>query len=190
VQIDLPQLLALDPSSGLGALRVVAVRDQHERFPGGFEAVLELAFRRAEHERVRSQRCSSLQDRRQSPARIERNPTVLPVLRVDAPNDDLVLRPVHVAVLDAQPEETARWAKASIRMSEYAQWVSQRKSLEQAVSTLDRPDRSAATGRKARIACRTASRCANVNDLTRDAILARDRRWMRQFATLAFWRGV
>jgi hypothetical protein len=34
--------------------------------------------------------------------RIERNPPVLRVLRVDTANDELVLRPVHVAVLDAQ----------------------------------------------------------------------------------------
>ena len=33
VQVDLPQLLALDSSSGPGAFRFVAVRDQQERFP-------------------------------------------------------------------------------------------------------------------------------------------------------------
>ena len=44
VQIDLSQLLAIDASSGLGALRFVAVCDQQERFPGCFEAVLEIPF--------------------------------------------------------------------------------------------------------------------------------------------------
>jgi hypothetical protein len=44
VQIDLPQLLAIDPSSGLHALCFVPVGDQQERFPGRFEAVLELTL--------------------------------------------------------------------------------------------------------------------------------------------------
>jgi hypothetical protein len=40
---------------------------------------------------------------------------------------------------------------------------------------VDRAERSAATALKAsRIACRMASRCANVNEFCSDAILARD----------------
>jgi hypothetical protein len=43
VQIDLPHLLAIDPSAGLHAFGFVSVRDQQERLPGRLEAVLELA---------------------------------------------------------------------------------------------------------------------------------------------------
>ena len=42
VQVELPQLLAVDPSSRPGAFCLVPVRDQEERFPGGLEAVLEV----------------------------------------------------------------------------------------------------------------------------------------------------
>ena len=43
-----------------------------------------------------------------------------------------------------QPEQTVRWAKASIRTSEYAQLVAQGKMLEQEVATRSqgRPERS------------------------------------------------
>jgi hypothetical protein len=42
-QVELPQLLAVDPGSRLGPLGVVPVGDYQERFPGCFEAGLELA---------------------------------------------------------------------------------------------------------------------------------------------------
>jgi hypothetical protein len=44
VEIDFPQLLAVDPGPGLGPLRVVSIRNQQQRFPRGFEAGYELAF--------------------------------------------------------------------------------------------------------------------------------------------------
>jgi hypothetical protein len=46
-----------------------------------------------------------------------------------------------------QPEQTVKWAKATIRTNEYAQLVAEGKDLEQQVSTVDRANPTAATAR-------------------------------------------
>jgi len=43
MQIDLPELRAVDPHAGFRALRFVPVSNQQEGLPGRLEAVLELA---------------------------------------------------------------------------------------------------------------------------------------------------
>jgi len=44
VQIDVPKLRAIDPHPWLCALRFMAMGDQQQGFPRGFEAVLELSL--------------------------------------------------------------------------------------------------------------------------------------------------
>jgi len=46
-----------------------------------------------------------------------------------------------------QPEQTVKWAKATIRTNQYAQLVAEGKDLEQQVSTVDRANPTAATAR-------------------------------------------
>src|ERR1700736_4909646 len=46
--------------------------------------------------------CTTFQDWRETPVRIERNATILPILRVGAGDGDLMLVPVHMPVLDTQ----------------------------------------------------------------------------------------
>ena len=46
-----------------------------------------------------------------------------------------------------QPEQTVKWAKATIRTNEYAQLVAEGEDLEQQVSTVDRANPTAATAR-------------------------------------------
>jgi len=55
VQVDLPELLAIDASTGFRAFRVVAVRDEEQRLPSGLEVLHELPRWRAEHERARTE---------------------------------------------------------------------------------------------------------------------------------------
>jgi hypothetical protein len=60
------------------------------------------AGRRAEHETLRAEKPSSLQQLRETPLRLERNAPRLRVLGVFGRDDDLMRIPEHVPILDLQ----------------------------------------------------------------------------------------
>src|SRR2546427_5259699 len=82
VQVDLPQLGAIDARTGFRALRVVAVGDEQQGFPCRLEVRHELAGGRAEHERAWAEGRTALEDRRQPPLRVERNAAASPRSRI------------------------------------------------------------------------------------------------------------
>ena len=71
VQVDLPELRAIDPCTRLRALGLVPVGDQEQRLPGRLEVGHKLASWRSEHVRVWAERRTALQDRRQASLWVE-----------------------------------------------------------------------------------------------------------------------
>ena len=102
VQIDLVELDAIDASARLRTLRLVAVRDEKQRFPSRLEAAYVLTVLGPEHERVRTQLSPSTHDGSETTVRIERNAPVLLILGCLARNANGVSVPIHSLVLDDQ----------------------------------------------------------------------------------------
>lgn len=102
VEVDLPELLAINTGASLCPRRALTVRPKHERFPRRPERLLVLAVRPTEHECAWTQPGPALQDGRESALRIERHASILRVLSVRAGNGELMPFPVYVPVLDAE----------------------------------------------------------------------------------------
>jgi hypothetical protein len=85
-EVDPLELFAVPCGTLAAKLRFVPVREQPERLPRPLDVWLAGATLRAEHERLRPEGRSSLQDCRQSAVRIERDSSVLFVLRGRAGN--------------------------------------------------------------------------------------------------------
>jgi hypothetical protein len=102
MQVDLPELGAIDACTRLGAFRFVPVRDQEQRLPSGLEVGHELASWRSEHVPVLAERRAALQDGRQASLWVEWNAAILRIFRVATGNCDLVSLPVDVPILNPQ----------------------------------------------------------------------------------------
>src|SRR5471032_465001 len=102
MQIDVRELLAIDPSARSRPRRLDAVSEQHERLPGGPDGALVLAGRAAEGVPVGAKESAPLQELRKPTARLKWNATRFRVLGVLGGDTDLVRVPDHVTVLDLQ----------------------------------------------------------------------------------------
>ena len=77
VEIDLAELCTVDPAVRPRTRRLVSIRPQQQGLPSRPEARLKLPVWAAEHERRRPQAGASLQDRRETPVRVERHQCLL-----------------------------------------------------------------------------------------------------------------
>ena len=90
VQIDLRELLAIDPSARPGPRRLYAMREQHERCTCRSDRALILTGRRAEHESLWAEEAPALQEVREASPAFKGDPPRFLILRVLRRNDDLM----------------------------------------------------------------------------------------------------
>src|SRR5476649_1592428 len=102
VQIDLCELLAIDPSARPCSCRLDAVSEQYDRLPSGADGALILTRRRAEGVPVGAQESTPFEELREPALGLERNSPRLRILGVLCRDTNLVRVPDDVTVLDLQ----------------------------------------------------------------------------------------